>query len=81
MRMELEEFGEAEREYRAFAAEHVAPHAASIDREERIPREVIDALKDAGYFGSGFNLGDDPVGATIRNGLLHEALGNASASV
>jgi alkylation response protein AidB-like acyl-CoA dehydrogenase len=81
MRMDLEEFGEAEEEYRAFAAEHVAPHAASIDREGRIPREVIDALKHAGYFASGFNLGDDPVGATIRHGLLHEALGNASASV
>lgn len=83
MRMELEEFEDVEREYRSFAAEHVAPHAALIDREERIPRQVVDALVRAGYFASGFQLQaePDPVAATIRHGLLHEALGGASASV
>jgi alkylation response protein AidB-like acyl-CoA dehydrogenase len=80
--MELEEFGGDEEEYRAFAAEHVAPHAAMIDREERIPREVIDSLVKAGYFASGFPTKEgDPIAAVIRNGLLHEALGGASASV
>ncbi|HEX3110100.1 MAG TPA: acyl-CoA dehydrogenase family protein [Thermoanaerobaculia bacterium] len=81
MRMELEEFAEAERGYRAFAAEKVAPHAARIDREERIPREVIDALVSAGCFASGFPAEGDPIAAQIRHGLLHEALGAASASV
>jgi len=81
MRMDLEEFGEAEAAFRAFAAEHVAPHAAAIDREERLPPEVIAALATAGYFASGFDLGDDPVGATIKHGLMHEAIGYASASL
>jgi len=81
MAMDIEEFAEAEREYRAFAAEKVAPHAATIDREERIPREVIDALVSAGCFASGFPADGDPVAAQIRHGLLHEALGAASASV
>jgi alkylation response protein AidB-like acyl-CoA dehydrogenase len=81
MRMDLEEFMEVEREYRAFATRHVVPHAAAIDREERIPREIIDAMVEAGFFASGFVPGDDPVAAQIRHGLLHEALGVASASV
>ena len=81
MRMALEEFAEHEGAYRAFAAEHVAPRAAAIDRDERIPREVVDALKGAGYFASGFGPAEDPVGAALRHGLLHEALGAASASV
>jgi alkylation response protein AidB-like acyl-CoA dehydrogenase len=77
----LEGFAEAEAEFSAFATEHVAPHAALIDREERIPREVIDALRNAGMFASGFPADVDPVAAAIRHGLLHEAIGHASASV
>ena len=85
----LEEFREFEEEARAFAAEHIAPHAALIDREERIPEHVIEDIAQAGFLASGFpeKLGgpagstDDPVAAAIRHGLLHEALGAASASV
>src|SRR5258706_5437706 len=78
----LEELADVEREYRAFADGHVAPQAALIDREERIPSSVIDALRDAKLFASGFpSKDDDLVLANLRHGLLHEALGNASASV
>ena len=83
----LDALGPAEEELRAFAAAHVAPHAARIDAEERIPAEVIAELAKRGMFASGFpsKLGGaddtDPVGASLRHGLMHEALGHASASV
>jgi alkylation response protein AidB-like acyl-CoA dehydrogenase len=77
-----ESLAEVEREYRAFAAEHVAPQAALIDREERIPESVVARLRVAGLFATGFPAADaDPVFAQLRHGLLHEALGAASASV
>ena len=90
MRMELQEdFREVEDEVQAFAAKHVAPHAALIDREECIPNEVIASLAKSGLLASGLpeklggRLGTDqnPVAAAIAHGLLHEALGAASASV
>jgi glutaryl-CoA dehydrogenase (non-decarboxylating) len=89
MTIDLDAFGDVEREYREFAAAEVAPHAALIDREERIPPEIIRILAARGYLGTGFpeSLGGpagtdlDPVAASIRHGLLHEALGAASASV
>jgi glutaryl-CoA dehydrogenase (non-decarboxylating) len=83
-----QELAATEKEMRAFAAEHVAPYAAAIDREEAIPRHVIDAIARAGFFGFGFPAalgGADAEGdgeaAALRQGLLHEALGAASASV
>ena len=81
--MELvDQLAAVESEYRAFAAQHVAPHAAEIDRQESIPESVIDALRAAGLFGLGFPPPDaDLVAANLRHGLLHEALGAASASV
>lgn len=87
--MLLEDFDDAAREFRAFADEHVAPHAALIDREERIPEHVVRSLTKAGVFAGGLpeSLGGpagsdkDPVAAAVRHGLLHEALGAASASV
>lgn len=87
--MLLEDFDTAEQEFRALADKHVAPHAALIDREERIPDHVVKSLAAAGVFAGGLpeSLGGpagsvaDPVAAAIRHGLLHEALGAASASV
>lgn len=83
-----QELAGIERELRAFAAASVAPNADAIDREECIPRHVIDAIARAGWFASGFPaaLGgsdseSDAELAAIRHGLLHEALGAASASV
>jgi glutaryl-CoA dehydrogenase (non-decarboxylating) len=82
------ELAATEKEFRAFAAESVAPFAAAIDREESIPRHVIDAVSRADHFGLGFAAalgGADAEGdgeaAALRQGLLHEALGGASASV
>jgi len=78
----LEELADVERGYRAFADEQVAPHAALIDREERIPPSVIAALREAKLFAPGFPAKeDDLLLANLRHGLLHEALGYASASV
>lgn len=67
---------------RALAAEVVAPAAADIDRQERVPRALLERLARAGCFASGFpaDLGggaQDPV----VHGLMHEALGEVSASV
>jgi alkylation response protein AidB-like acyl-CoA dehydrogenase len=83
----LDELGSTAEELRAFAAACVAPHAARIDAEEHIPSEVIRDLAEAGMFASGFpekfggHADGDPVRASIRHGLMHEALGHASASV
>ena len=78
----FEQLADVERDYRAFAEEHVAPHAALIDREESIPETVIARLREAGLFATGFPSAEsDPVTASLRHGLLHEALGAASASV
>jgi hypothetical protein len=82
----LEEQEADEQELRAFAASEVAPHAHAIDREQRIPAEVVRTLAEAGMFRSGFpesfgGLGGEPEQAAIRHGLMHEALGAASASV
>jgi glutaryl-CoA dehydrogenase (non-decarboxylating) len=85
----LEEFSAFQEDMRAFAAEHVAPHAALIDRTERIPDHVVASLIKAAMFASGLpekfggpsGADSDPVAAAIRHGLMHEALGAASASV
>jgi alkylation response protein AidB-like acyl-CoA dehydrogenase len=50
---------------RAFAQEQIAPRAEAIDREGRIPAEVLQGLADLGLFGVN----------------LPEALGGAEAGV
>lgn len=80
---------EREQQLRAFAAKHIEPYSAQIDREERIPREVIASLAESGMLASGFpeafggprGSDRDPVTAALHHGLMHEALGRASASV
>ncbi|AWK88335.1 acyl-CoA dehydrogenase family protein [Azospirillum thermophilum] len=82
----LEDFRAQREELRDFAMREIAPHAQRIDREERIPAEVIASLREAGVFASGFpaayggTAGDDPAADAVRHGLMHEALGMASAS-
>jgi glutaryl-CoA dehydrogenase (non-decarboxylating) len=84
-----DEFDKAEHDLRAFADARVAPFAGQIDREERIPAQVVRSLAGAGVFASGLPeaLGgpagseQEPAAAAVRHGLLHEALGAASASV
>jgi glutaryl-CoA dehydrogenase (non-decarboxylating) len=83
----LEEFGPADEKIRTFVAEHVAPHAASIDRSESIPAVLRSELAKAGLLASGLPAefgGQNESGssnAAVRHGLMHEALGAASASV
>ena len=85
----LRSFDDERKDLRSFCEEHVAPRAAQIDREQRIPPSLIAELAARGTFTSGFpseygGLADpagDPAAAMIRHGLLHEELGRASASV
>lgn len=73
----------------AFARAHVQPVAATIDRTQAIPRATIDALRAHGLFASGFprrfggtiEPGPAATDAWLRHGVVHEALGHASASV
>lgn len=85
----IEELSEIASPFRLFAAEHVTPYADLIDREEYIPIELINSLAHAGLLASGLPLayggsigvGPDHIREEIRHGLMHEALGGASASV
>ncbi len=70
-----------------FSQLHIAPYAAQIDREAWIPTDVLQALRAAGAFSSGFaeayggKPAPDPERAILDHGQMHEALGYASASV
>ncbi len=64
-----------------FAAEHVAPRAEEIDRQQELPRELADTIARAGYLGSHLprehgGRGLDMVGY----GLLHEEIGKACSN-
>lgn len=73
---------EARRSYRSFAAEALAPHAGRWEREERIPPEVITALRERGYLGA---ILPEEVGGggldPVTYGLLTEELGRGCSSV
>lgn len=78
--------GAATANWDAWVQEVVAPYGRQIDQDSRVPAEVISALKDAGAFASGFPGGfaadpSDPLAAALDHGLMHQALGAASASV
>jgi alkylation response protein AidB-like acyl-CoA dehydrogenase len=68
-------------EVRAFAAEHVRPRAAEIDQNERLPSEVVQKLKGAGYLGSRLkrSVGGKELDF-VNYGLLHRELGRACSS-
>jgi alkylation response protein AidB-like acyl-CoA dehydrogenase len=52
MQLELNEVQRLVRDSaRGFAQQHIAPKAADIDREGRIPRDVLQGLADLGLFG------------------------------
>jgi alkylation response protein AidB-like acyl-CoA dehydrogenase len=72
----------AHAEYAEFATRQIAPLADAIDREARVPRSLIAQLAAAGCLASGLptELGGGPVDPVVH-GLMHEALGAASASV
>ncbi|MEP4038002.1 acyl-CoA dehydrogenase family protein [Pseudophaeobacter sp.] len=72
------------------AQDAVAPFAHQIDRDARVPSQVISALREAGAFASGFPGPTavspsaelpPPLTAALNHGHMHQALGAASASV
>ena len=71
----------ARAEFRAFAAERIAPFAAAWDREEAIPRDLIAALTERGWLGS---LLPREIGGAgldrITYGLLTEEIARACSS-
>ncbi len=69
-------------EFKAFADQEILPYAEQNDREERIPRDIINKLAERGYLGcmipkeyggSGMNM--------ITIGILNEELGRGCSSV
>jgi glutaryl-CoA dehydrogenase (non-decarboxylating) len=72
----------ARAEFRAFTAAEIAPHADRWDREEAIPRELIDRLRQRGYLGS--NVSPEFGGRgrdMITYGLLTEEIARGCSSV
>lgn len=49
-----EELQLLQRSVRAFVEERLVPRADEIERADRIPPEVIDAMAEMGLFGIGF---------------------------
>jgi glutaryl-CoA dehydrogenase (non-decarboxylating) len=69
-------------EARAFVAAEIAPHAGRWDREEAIPRELIDKLRERGWLGSLLPPEQGGLGLEmIRYGLLTEEIGRGCSSV
>jgi alkylation response protein AidB-like acyl-CoA dehydrogenase len=65
--------------FRDFARGELAPHAERFDREERLPRELIQRLAAGGYLAAAMppeEGGMEPV----TYGLLHEEFGRACSS-
>ena len=77
----LREHDDFRAEVRAFADAKVAPRATEIDRNERIPAELIDELRRGGYLGSRVSSEHGGRGLDfVRYGLLHHELAHACAS-
>ncbi len=72
----------ARRAFRAFADEHVVPHAARWDREGRVDPEAVDALRRRGWLGA---LLPPEVGGggmdALTYGLLSEEIGRGCSSL
>lgn len=83
MKLELTPEERAARsEFRAFAAEHVVPHADRWDREQAVPREVIERLAAEGLLGSNIPSDYGGVGRDmITYGLLTEEIGRGCSSL
>ncbi len=73
---------DAQKGFRAFAQAEIAPFADQYDRDEAMPRELIDKMAAAGYLGAVVPaaFGGCDMGA-IEFGLLCEEIGRGSASV
>jgi glutaryl-CoA dehydrogenase (non-decarboxylating) len=68
--------------FRDFARGEVAPHAATFDRERRIPDGLCEQMARLGYWGATIpaEYGGAAMDA-ITYGLLHEEIGRACSSV
>jgi len=72
----------ARAEFRAFTAAEIAPHADAWDRQEAIPRELIDRLRQRGYLGSNITAEHGGLGRDmISYGLLTEEIARGCSSV
>jgi hypothetical protein len=80
------EFGPAELEaraaFRAFVREHVAPHAGEWDRAGRVPRELLERLRERELLGAPLprEFGGRALDPVVY-GLLTEELGRGCSSV
>jgi glutaryl-CoA dehydrogenase (non-decarboxylating) len=74
--------GESQTAFQQFARDGIAPHADTWDREERLPRAVIDQLAAAGYLGALIPPEYGGAGMSMLTfGLLNEEIGRACSSV
>jgi alkylation response protein AidB-like acyl-CoA dehydrogenase len=72
---------ELQHETRAFVEEHVAPVAAAIDREERLPSALVSELARRGYLGSLIDPSRGGRGLDLVSyGLVHHELGRVCSS-
>jgi alkylation response protein AidB-like acyl-CoA dehydrogenase len=83
MRIELSSAQrEARLRFRQFVREHIAPHAGTWDREERVPPELIERLRENGYLGAPLPVDAGGGGLdAITYGLLTEELARGCSSV
>jgi glutaryl-CoA dehydrogenase (non-decarboxylating) len=73
---------DARAEFRAFTAAEIAPHADRWDREEAIPPELVDRLRERGYLGSNVAREHGGIGRDmITYGLLTEEIARGCSSV
>lgn len=73
---------EARLRFRQFVKEHVTPYAGEWDREERVPLELIERLRENGYLGSPVSVDAGGGGLdAITYGLLTEEFARGCSSV
>lgn len=73
---------EARLRFREFVREHITPHAGQWDRDERVPLDVIERLRESGYLGAPVSVEAGGGGLdAITYGLLTEELARGCSSV
>ncbi|HLJ86735.1 MAG TPA: acyl-CoA dehydrogenase family protein [Candidatus Angelobacter sp.] len=84
MKMELSDAQKESRlRFRDFVQQHISPFAGQWDREQRVPLEIVDALRARGYLGAVHPTRNDHGGPMdlITYGLLTEELARGCSSV
>ncbi|MEV4256665.1 acyl-CoA dehydrogenase family protein [Spirillospora sp. NPDC049652] len=72
----------ARAEFAAFADDHLVPYADRWDREEHLPRDVVERLAKAGHLGAAVPARYGGAGLdAVTLGLLHGEAGRACSSV